>query len=170
MPTNSIALTRLLLTERPSLMRLAQRIVGNAPAAEDVTQSLWFRVQRVEDDPPILNKRAYLFKLATNLAADRVRADGRYRDLIETTDEPAELAPAQTVAADQLLIDRERFDRLMRAVDELTPRAREIFILRKIDELPMEEVARRVGLSRSMVTRYLQQALRHCMARLDDAE
>ncbi|PZR86803.1 MAG: hypothetical protein DI537_27790 [Stutzerimonas stutzeri] len=68
MSTNAVALMRLLLNERPSLLRLAQRIVGTAPAAEDVTQSLWLRIQRVEDDPPIANKRAYLNKLATNLS------------------------------------------------------------------------------------------------------
>jgi len=38
MPTNAPALTRLLVRERPSLLRLAQRIVGSAPAAEDVEQ------------------------------------------------------------------------------------------------------------------------------------
>ncbi|MES2054509.1 MAG: hypothetical protein V4564_01100 [Pseudomonadota bacterium] len=33
MPTNTLALTRLLLTEQPSLMRLVQRIVVGARAA-----------------------------------------------------------------------------------------------------------------------------------------
>ncbi|WP_313436440.1 sigma factor [Novosphingobium sp.] len=74
MSSNASTLTRLLLLERPSLLRLAQRIVGSAPAAEDVTQSLWFRVQRVGDDPPIVNERAFLYRLATNLATDHVRA------------------------------------------------------------------------------------------------
>jgi RNA polymerase sigma-70 factor (ECF subfamily) len=68
------------------------------------------------------------------------------------------------------MVDCENLDRIMSAVDELAPRVREIFILRKIDELPMEEVARRMSMSRSMVTRYLQQALRHCMARFVDDE
>lgn len=81
MPTNAAALTRLLLRERPSLLRLAQRIVGTAPAAEDVTQSLWLRIQRVEDDPPIANKRAYLYRLATNLAVDHARSDQRREDI-----------------------------------------------------------------------------------------
>lgn len=81
MPTNAVALTRLLLNERPSLLRLAQRIVGTAPAAEDVTQSLWLRIQRVEDDPPIIHKRAYLYRLATNLAVDHARSDQRREDV-----------------------------------------------------------------------------------------
>ena len=170
MPTNAVALTRLLLAERASLLRLAQRILGNAPAAEDVTQSLWFRVQRIGDDPPILNKRAYLFRLATNLATDRRRAETRYGELIEATGALPEHVQADMVPADRFLVDRDNLDRMMGALDELAPRIREIFILRKIDELPMEEVARRMGMSRSMVTRYLQQALRHCMARLADDE
>lgn len=170
MPTNAVALTRLLVRERPSLLRLAERILRDRPAAEDVTQSLWFRVQRIEEDPPILNKRAYLFRLAANLATDRARADGRYNALIQTTDTLPEGVPADIVAADTRLANRDALDRVMRAIDELPPRAREIFILRKIDELPLEEVAQRVGISRSMVVRYLQQALRHCTARLDESE
>lgn len=170
MPTNAVALSRLLLAERPSLLRLAQRIVGSGTAAEDVTQSLWFRVQRIEDDPPILNKRAYLFRLATNLATDWRRADTRYGDLFDASGTLPEDVPAKLVPVDQLMEDRENLDRMMVALDELAPRVREIFILRKIDELTLDEIARRVGLSRSMVTRYLQQALRHCTTRLADDE
>ncbi len=59
MSNNAHALTRLLLAERPSLLRLAQRIVGDPAGAEDVTQSLWLRIQRIGDDPPIVQKRAY---------------------------------------------------------------------------------------------------------------
>jgi RNA polymerase sigma-70 factor (ECF subfamily) len=170
MPTNAIALTRLLVRERPSLLRLAERILRDRPAAEDVTQSLWLRVQRIEDDPPILNKRAYLFRLAANLATDRVRANRRYRALIQTTDTPPEDVPAEFASADVQMVARETLDRMMCAIDELSPRAREIFILRKIDELPLEEVSQRVGISRSMVVRYLQQALRHCMKRCAEDE
>jgi RNA polymerase sigma-70 factor (ECF subfamily) len=135
-----------------------------------VTQSLWFRVQRIADDPPILNKRAYLFRLATNLATDRWRAEARYGEMIETTDVLPEHVAADMVPADQWMVDRENLDCMMRALNELAPRIRKIFVLRKIDELPMEEVAHRMGMSRSMVTRYLQQALQHCMAQLADNE
>jgi DNA-directed RNA polymerase specialized sigma24 family protein len=63
---------------------------GDDPAAEDVTQSLWLRVQRVEDDPPIANKRAYLYRLAANLATDQLRATRRHDALFEASDAPAD--------------------------------------------------------------------------------
>ena len=81
MLNNARALTRILLMERPSLLRLAERIVRDRPTAEDVTQSLWIRVQGIDDDPPIVNKRAYLFRLASNMAIDRAKAGQRQNAL-----------------------------------------------------------------------------------------
>lgn len=168
MPTNAMALSRLLLTERSSLLRLVRRIVGNRPAAEDVTQSLWFKVQRVEDDPPIIYKRAFLYRLAANLATDRVRADQRYNALFEM-EEPARDVPHDAPSAEQRLLDREQLDRLMGAVDELTPRCREVFILRKLEDVPVSEICQRLGITRSMVARHMDNALRHLFARMQDA-
>lgn len=165
MSSNSIALTRLLMAERSSLMRLAQRIVGNGPAAEDVTQSLWFRVQRIEDDPPILNKRAFLYRLAANLAKDQARTERRYGKLFEAGDPPQDIAD-DIPTTETALLDRERLGVMMAAIDELPPRVRQVFIMRKFDEMPIADVAAQLGLSRSAVTKIMQKALLHCDARL----
>jgi len=168
MPTNTLALTRLLLAERPSLLRLAQRIVGSAPAAEDVTQSLWFRVQRIEDDPPIVNKRAFLYRLTANLATDLARADRRHGALFETGDLPENIADDRP-SAERDLLDREQLDVMLAALDELPPRVRQIFMLRKFEEMPVSEIAERLGLSRSSIAKMMQSALLHCDARLHNA-
>lgn len=76
MPTNAVFLSSLLTTERSALVRWVARIVGE-PAAEDIAQSLYLRVQRVQDHPPIVNKRSFLFRLAHNLAIDYPRAERR---------------------------------------------------------------------------------------------
>lgn len=167
MPTNALALTRLLMSERPSLMRLTQRILGSRLAAEDVTQALWLRVQGIDDDPPIIHKRAFLYRLASNLAADRARAEGRYNALFETG-EPLRDVPHNAPSAEQRLLDREQLDCLMNAVDELTPRCREVFILRKLEDVPVHEICQRLGISRSMVARHMDHALRHLFARIQD--
>jgi RNA polymerase sigma factor (sigma-70 family) len=167
MPTNAVALTRLLMRERPSLLRLARRIVGDGPAAEDVTQSLWLRVQRIADDPPILHPRAFLYRLATNLATDRARAERRYDSLFDTA-EAAPDVPHDTPSAERQLLDREQLDRLMRAVDDLSPRCREVFILRKLEDMPVQDICRHLGITRSMVARHMDNALRHLFARMQD--
>ncbi|MCG2840134.1 RNA polymerase sigma factor [Sandaracinobacter sp. RS1-74] len=168
MSTNAIALSRLLLAERPLLLRLAQRIVGSMPAAEDVTQSLWFRVLRIEDDPPIVNKRAYLYRLATNLATDQARFDRRHAALFESGELP-EIVPDGQPSAERSMLDRENLETVLAALDELPPRVREIFIMRKFDGMPVHEIAERLGLSRSSIAKMLQRALLHCDARLHDA-
>ncbi|RJG55903.1 sigma-70 family RNA polymerase sigma factor [Sphingobium terrigena] len=166
MPTNAVALTHLLLAERSSLLRLSERILRDRPKAEDVTQSLWLRVQRIEDDPPIANKRAYLFRLATNLAVDRAKADRRHGELF------AEGMPSENVAddrplADKMLLDREALDLVQSAVKELSPRCRKILHMRRVEGLAPGEIASRLGISRQMVTRYIAQAMTHCLDRLD---
>lgn len=166
MPTNARALTCLLLSERSALLRLAQRILGNATAAEDLTQTLWLRVQRVEDDPPILNKRAYLYRLATNLARDQLRADRRSRAVFEAGDVPQD-RPDNRPSAESELIGRERLEILLEAIGELPPRMQQIFMMRKFDELPVAEIAQRLGLSRSSIAKSLQAALLHCDERLN---
>lgn len=169
MPTNAVALSRLLLAERPSLLRLAKRIVGNGAAAEDVTQSLWFRVQRVDDDPPIGNLRAFLYRLTVNLATDQVRAERRYGALFETGELPEDVTDDRPTA-EKSLLDRENLATMMAALDELPPRVREIFILRKFDDTPVNEIAERYGLTRSAIAKMMQKALLHCDARLHDAQ
>lgn len=167
MPTNAIALTRLLLAERPSILRLAQRIVGTPPAAEDVTQSLWFRVQRVEDDPPILNKRAYLYRLTTNLATDHARATRRHEALFSPGDVPA-TASSDQPSVERHMLDRERLARLEAALEELPMRCRQVFVLRRIEGLTPGEVAVRLGITVNAVAKHVRIAVRHCHARMQD--
>ncbi|MEM9964669.1 MAG: RNA polymerase sigma factor [Asticcacaulis sp.] len=164
MPANSALLSRLLISERPSLIRLARRIVGSLTAAEDVTQSLWFKIQRVEDDPPILNPKAYLYRLTSNLATDRLRADRRHAVLFENGELPDAMAPV--ASAEKALIDEENLRIVLTALEELSPQCREIFRLRKFEELTVDDIATRMGLSRSMVFKHLRTALLHCDTRL----
>lgn len=77
MPTNAIALSRLLIAERSSLVRWVMRIVGSELVAGDVAQSLYLRVQTVEDHPPIITERSFLFRLASLDIAGRLQGEER---------------------------------------------------------------------------------------------
>lgn len=166
MPTNAIALSRLLTAERPSLVRWVARIVGE-PAAEDVTQSLWFRVQKVEDDPPIINKRSFLFRLAHNLAVDHARAEGRHAALFET-DVDTRHVPSDEPTAETRLLDREKVRHLAVVIDRMPLRCRQVFVLIKLYDLSVTETATRLGISQDMVRKHIRHALQICHHALSD--
>ncbi len=160
MLTNALALSRLLVAERPSLVRWLARMVGET-AAEDVAQSLYLRVQRVADHPPIVNKRSFLFRLARNLAIDHIRAETRRERLFEG-DMDARDIPSAEPSAETHLIDRERIRRMTAAVEHLPFRCRQVFILIKFEELSVAETARRLSISQDMVRKHVRHALLVC--------
>jgi RNA polymerase sigma factor (sigma-70 family) len=161
MPTNAIALSRLLIAERLLLVRWVARIVGSEPVAEDVTQSLYLRVQRVEDHPPILNKRSFLFRLASNLAVDHVRSARRH-DSLFAGDVDTSHVPSTEPSPEVRLLDQEKVRRITAIVETMPLRCRQVFVLIKLDELSVAETATRLRISQDMVRKHIRHALQIC--------
>lgn len=166
MPTNAVALSRLLTAERASLVRWVARIAGD-PAAEDIAQSLYLRVQRVDDDPPIVNKRSFLFRLARNLAVDHIRAERRHGTLFEA-DMDARHVPSDEPSAETCLLDREKMQILAVAIERMPLRCRQVFVFIKLDELSVADAAARLGISQDMVRKHIRHALQICHRSLSD--
>lgn len=82
MSSNAASLTELLIRERPALLRRVQRILGGDNGAEDVIQAVWFKARGVDDSQAIDNPRAYLYRLAANLATDHGRESSRRNRLL----------------------------------------------------------------------------------------
>lgn len=158
MPTNAIALSRLLQSERSSLLRLAERIVGSVAAAEDVTQRLWLRIQRVENDPHIANKRAFLFRLASNLAIDHVRSE-RSRAAVLAEAQAFLWNEIETPNPEQAAISAAELARVLAAAATLPEPTRSIFRLHRFDGLRQSDVAVRYGVSVTTVEKHVRRAL-----------
>lgn len=158
MSTNAIALSRLLQSERQSLLRLTGRIVGNVAAAEDVTQHLWFRIQRIEDDPHIANRRAFLFRLASNLAIDHVRSE-RSRSAVLAEAQAFLWNEAETPNPEQAVISTAELERVLAAAATLPEPTRSIFRLHRFDGLRQSEVAVRCGVSVTTIEKHVRRAL-----------
>lgn len=167
MPTNVAALSRLLITERHSLVRWVARIVGSEPAAEDVAQSVYLRVQMIADHPPILNKRSFLFRLASNVALDYVRAARRHDDLFIGGVDPSQVASREPNIETRLL-DQEKVHHIARIVETMPLRCRQVFTLIKIDGTSVTETASRLGISQDMVRKHIRHALQICHQALTD--
>ncbi len=150
------------------LVRRLTRRLGSPHAAADVAQETYLRLEGLAAVPELRNGRAFLFRVADNLAIDHQRgqaARGRRFTTIEDYDDRASDEPDPETA----LLHKQRLATLARAVDELPPKCRDVFLLHKIDGLTYGEIAARLNISRSAVEKHMIKALAHCRDRVGGA-
>lgn len=168
-------LAGLLERHNAELLRFLSARCGNASEAEDLMQDLWIKVSRMAPTGPIANGRAYLFRMASNLATEqarmRQRAMARDRNWIEA-DSPAtalpEDRPDPALPADEVLAARQEADILARAIADLPPGAQRALRLVRLEERNQQEVAQIMGISRSGVEKHLAVAMKHLRGALGD--
>jgi RNA polymerase sigma-70 factor (ECF subfamily) len=162
---------------RAALLRFLRARTRDAAEAEDIVQELWIRLREVHSGP-IANARAYLFQMANNLVLDRERERrrrmARDRNWTEQAHTVLQAADGDVQAVDaqrtpeQLLSDAQQQERLLHAIQGLPEAARRAFCLHKLEELSHEQVAARLGISRSGVEKHMALAMRHLRQRLLD--
>jgi RNA polymerase sigma factor (sigma-70 family) len=81
-----------------------------------------------------------------------------------------ELHGTEAVDPELELETEQRFEALGRALEQHSPRAYTTMILHRCDGVPLKEIAERLGVSYTMVKRYLAQGLAFCQRTLDEAE
>lgn len=157
MSSNLSILNNVFAVERNALVRLFQKM-SRTMAAEDLLQMLWLRIQRVGDNLPIHNGRAYLYRLASNLAVDQARADAR----IERLQAEARLilyGDDSTPDVEQAFLAREELERVMVAAEHLPEPTRTVFWLNRMKDVPLREVAVMLGVSRTTVEKHIKRAI-----------
>lgn len=160
------SLLRLLVAHYDELTGYLTRRLGSSGSARDAMHDTYLRLQGLGTVPEVENPRAYLYRVAHNIALDRMRADGRWQRRHLSNELALEQQPSASPSADNGLEYKERLRLLARAVEEMPPRRREVFLLHKIDGLSHAEIAAKLGISRSMVERHIMKAMAHCRARL----
>lgn len=140
------------------VFRAAYRIAGNAQDAEDVLQTVFLRLLRLDAVQPLSgNLAGYLHLAAVNGALDLVRARSAARSApLEDAGPRAVADPRGGPERDQT--GREIRDRLRRTLTTLSPRTAEIFVLRYFEGLGNNEIARMLDTSESVVAVVLHRA------------
>lgn len=134
--------------------------------AKEVAQEAYVRILQLQEprSPSLL--RAYLFKIATNLAVDRLR----HRGVRHRAEEQPELLNQSTSELDdpaKQLLAREQADQLLGYLRELPIKCQDVFTLHRFEGIPQHEVAVRLGFSERMVRRYVTYAMVYCHLRLE---
>ncbi len=121
------------------------RFVGSAEATEDIVQDLFLHLWDTRGPRDRLRlSRPYLYVAARNRALKHLR----HRRVVKAWIDRAsrEAAPASDTP-EELYLRGELDDAVQRAIAELPNRCREIFVLRRRDQLGYHEIAARLGVS-----------------------
>ena len=119
----------LFTAHREGIFRYLCRIVGREDARE-LTQEVFLRVTRTtvpQTDEG--GRRAWLFRIARNLALNHVRDDRRRGETVDIAGDPAS-PPTQTLAL-----------ALREALDRLSPVDRDVFLMREVGGLSYGEIS-----------------------------
>jgi RNA polymerase sigma factor (sigma-70 family) len=130
---------------------------------EDIGQDAVVRVLHAQDSAAdigvgIENPVRYLFRVARNLFVDAERGRARERLVIDSA---ADLESRADSSADpeRILAGRERLEQALAVIEDLPPRCREAFRLHRFDGLSYVAIARRMGISPSMVEKHIAEAM-----------
>jgi RNA polymerase sigma-70 factor (ECF subfamily) len=139
---------RLLGELQPLVLRYCRGRIGHRESvmgsADDVAQEVCLAVVTALPGYQLkgLSFRAFVYGIAAHKVADAYRAMGRNR-----CDPVADIpdAPAQHDGPEQQLLSQERLKKLTHLLDRLTPRQRDVLVLRVAVGLSAEETAVAVG-------------------------
>jgi RNA polymerase sigma-70 factor (ECF subfamily) len=155
--------TEAFLTHRNLLFTIAYELLGSAVDAEDVLQETWLRWAGV-DLGTVQNQRAYLVRITTRQALNRLRTLGRRRESYVGPWLPEPLLTAPDVAQDVELADSVSMAMLL-VLETLTPTERAVFVLREVFALAYDEIAEAVHKSPAAVRQIAHRARAHVAAR-----
>lgn len=147
--------------------RLARRL-GSSDLAGDTMQNTWLRLARTDDIGPVERPTNYLLRMALNVAADERRRERRHSNAVDI-ESVLELAD-EARNPEEVVLARSDLDAFARIMAELPERRRAIFLAARIGNVPRQEIADRLGVSRRLVAKELLLAHEHCVARYKETK
>ena len=138
---------RLYLSCQPQVLRYLTRLVGNSDTARDLAQETFLRATRASAPSDEPAQRAWVFRIARNLALNHLRDTSRHASFASEAAGPAGKGATQETS----LVVRE-------ALAQLAELDREIFLLRESAGLNYAEIAEACAITEDAVRSRLQRA------------
>ncbi|SNR42699.1 RNA polymerase sigma-70 factor, ECF subfamily [Tistlia consotensis] len=140
------------------LIRFLARRLSCMTTARDLAHDLYVKLHDLEPPAELRHEKAYLFRMAANLAADHQRSTARRGALLAEVqsflaDSPERRTPEQIVAA------RQEVEAMRRVVEGLPELSRRIFRLNRFEGRSQREIAALLGVSQTTVENHMRKVL-----------
>lgn len=154
------------VAHRRLLFTVAYEMLGSAADAEDVVQETWLRWDGLGEErrAEIHDPRAYLVRMVTRQALNRLRTLSRQREEYVGEWLPEPLLTSPDVAEDVELAESVSIATLT-VLETLGPDERAVFVLREVFDVPYDEIAEAMEKSSAAVRQIGHRAREHVAAR-----
>jgi RNA polymerase sigma-70 factor (ECF subfamily) len=154
--------------ERRRLLQFLRTRLGSDAEAQDAAQMTFLRLWQRRDVLHGENLVSLLFVTARNIARDmlrqRTRARSTYSDC--AWDEVAAVKDLDA-GSERILSARQELDVILELVEQLPIKCRMAFISYHFDQLTYSEISERMGITESMVRKYVIRAVAYCATRFE---
>src|SRR5216117_4072948 len=135
------------------VFNIAYKFVGRHDEAEDLTQDVFLKLfKSIKTFDRRANFSTWLISVSRNLCIDHYRSVRRERDAVTHEIDVVTLAQPSTIDSPHAMLERrDRVALLRTALDKLAPSLRAAVMLRDIQELSYQEIARRLGVPEGTV-------------------
>ena len=150
---------------RSLLFTVAYEMLGSAADAEDVVQETWLRWAGLgADQADVRNPRAYLVRIVTRQALNRLRTLARRREVYVGEWLPEPLPTSPDVAEDAGLAESVSIA-MLTVLESLAPPERAVFVLREVFDVPYADIAAAVDKTPAAVRQIAHRARGHVAVR-----
>lgn len=133
------------------------------PEPEDVAQQAFANFAALGPQATIANPRAFLFRIAHNIVINDRKHQRVGRRFFETAPDPQEICEARDdFNPEVVLLGREQYRLIEQVIHDMPEKRRGILLLNRLEGLSYAEIARRLGLSESVVRKHVALAMREC--------
>lgn len=147
------------------LIGYVRRRFGDRVFAREVVHDVCVQIMERPDGAAAQSPLALLRRISHDAAVDRCRAEDARRRRFQLTDVVPETA-CPLSDQERVLAGQQELKALIRAIDRLPLRRRQVFIMCKIHQLSQGEVAARLNISVKMVEKQLRLGLAVCREQL----
>ena len=163
-PERARRVQELFESNNKALMRFLTGKLKSTQEAKEVAQEAYVRLLQLDSASGVNHMQGFLFKVAGNLAANRVKSTRR-RERIDNieffTDASVAPSPEVEVAAQQMI------ETLIASIEELPAKCRFAFVMHRLQGYELAEVAQSMQISERMVRIYIERAAAFCQERLE---
>jgi RNA polymerase sigma-70 factor (TIGR02957 family) len=148
---------------RDLLISVAYRVLSSVTDAEDTVQEAWLRWCKV-DPAEVSNPRAFLVRVTTRLAIDRLRREKARRESYVGPWLPEPVLTGYDVAEDVALAESVSMAMLV-VLETLSPLERAVFVLREAFGMTYAEIGKVIGRKEDAVRQLARRAREHVQER-----